>query len=350
MTDDGPKSVMQRIARNGREEYEARAMSPVNALRLSLARAADRLFDLALSVSTVEQVEITYGGLSQALPGAGLLALLDGPGGAAGAMHVDAGLLAALIETQTVGRVSGRRDEARIVTRTDAAIAAPFIDGALERVDAGMEAEEAGDWTSGYRFGAMMEDARSLILALHAAEFTCFNVMLEIGEGAYPGALTLLLPLARPAPRAAAPTDGARDAGRARQLGDAVAAAPIALRAVLARIRLPLDRACGLSAGDVLPLPAGRLDDIRLEASHRHLVATGSLGQMSGACAVRVTSLGLPEQDDAAPPDAPAGGLAPKQAAPPTPSAKDPPPASRPVPKQEKEPEQPTALAAFGEG
>ncbi len=51
-------SIIHRKARVGREGFDARAMSPSKALRLSLAKSAETLFELALSVITVEQVTI----------------------------------------------------------------------------------------------------------------------------------------------------------------------------------------------------------------------------------------------------------------------------------------------------
>ena len=47
-------SIIHRKARGGTGVNRGHRMSPVKALRLGLARAADSLFDLALTVSMVE--------------------------------------------------------------------------------------------------------------------------------------------------------------------------------------------------------------------------------------------------------------------------------------------------------
>ena len=55
MTAQDTASVIHRKARAARDGSDRAGMSPAKALRLSLARAADTLFDLALTVATVEQ-------------------------------------------------------------------------------------------------------------------------------------------------------------------------------------------------------------------------------------------------------------------------------------------------------
>ena len=72
------------------------------------------------------------------------MVLLDGPCGARGAVRIDTALLAALIEMQTTGRVTGRAFGGRAVTRTDAAIAAPLIDAALAGAEASWQLCEEG--------------------------------------------------------------------------------------------------------------------------------------------------------------------------------------------------------------
>ncbi|UXX82995.1 FliM/FliN family flagellar motor switch protein [Roseovarius pelagicus] len=293
MADDNTRSVMRRMARMGRQESTARAMSPAKALRLSLARTADRLFDLPLTVTAVEQDQISFADLAPELGQGGMLALLYGATGESGAMRLDPGLLAALVEVQTTGHVSGHSDANRRATRTDAAIAAPMIDGTLERIDACMASDAGEAWIGGYRYGAMFEDARTLILSLSASDYTIFRVMLEIGADAHPGALTMILP--RVADNDVAETTAVIETGTTkpdRALSRAVLEAPVTLRAVLGRITMPLDKLCALKATDKLPFGKYQLLEARLETGQKHLVAQARLGQMNGARAVRLMSLG----------------------------------------------------------
>ncbi|PVA10469.1 flagellar motor switch protein FliM [Pelagivirga sediminicola] len=295
---DGGNTVIHRMARASREEFQARAMSPAKALRLALAQASDAQFDLAMVVTTVEQVEVSQTALRAEFGGGGLLVLLDGPKGARGAVRMDHALLTALIEVQTTGRISGRPPGDRAVTRTDAAIAAPLIDAALDRAETQMSEEAADHWICGYRFGVMMEDARGMALALSAAAFHVFRMTVELGDDGVPGSISFLLPVPQvPVARAALQDGGAPR----RTLEDSAMDAPVSLEAVLGRVTVPLTQLCGLAPGDLVPFQADRPLQIRLEVSQKHVVALGRLGQLNGGRAVRLIPAG---EGQSAPPRA----------------------------------------------
>jgi flagellar motor switch protein FliM len=304
MAPQSGNTVIHRKARASREEYQARAMSPAKALRLALAQASDKLFDLPMIVAAVEQVEISQTALRPEFADGGLMVLLDGPRGARGAVRVDTALLAALIEIQTTGRVTGRGMRGRAVTRTDAAIAAPLIDAALGGAEAklaedarGPEGEDtaphmAPHWVAGYRFGVMMEDARGMALALGAPAFHVFRMMVEVGNEGHPGAVTFLLPVPETPAR---PVADAKSSALQRTLEQSAMNVPVSLEAVLGRVTLPLDKVCKLEVGGVLPFAADQRLQIRLEASQKHVVAVARLGQLNGARAVRL----IPEAEGA---------------------------------------------------
>ncbi|WP_113913096.1 FliM/FliN family flagellar motor switch protein [Roseovarius dicentrarchi] len=289
MVTDGGNKVIHRKARASREEYQARAMSPAKAIRLALAQTSDTHFDLPMVVTTVEQVELSQTALRPEFDGGGLLVLLDGPKGARGAARLDEALLAALIEVQTTGRISGRPPSGRAVTRTDAAIAAPLIDITLERAGAQLSEETPDHWATGFQFGVMMEDARGMTLALNAAAFHVFRMTVEMGEAALPGRIVFLLPVpATPVKRPAEPGEEQPQ----HTLEQSAMNAPVCMDAVLARLSVPLTQLCQLAPGDVLPFHMDRPLQIRLETSQKHVVALGRLGQMNGMRAVRLTPSG----------------------------------------------------------
>ena len=278
-------SVIHRKAADARKVFDARAMSPSRALRLSLARAADSVLNLAATVATLEQMVLPHDGIAREMGEDGLLLLLDGPGARRGALRFDPQFMAALIEVQTIGTVERAEAIPRPVTRTDAAIAAPLVDSMLALADDLLaEAADGPDEPapSGFRFGDMVEDLRMLMLSLDAPDFDLFRLTVDLGEGAKTGVMTLLLPH-EPARRKQPDTAQGGTTLKANALG-----APIVLEAVIERLSLPLREVCTLMPGAVLNLSRRALDDTRLMAAGAHPVATVKLGQAGGWRAVRL--------------------------------------------------------------
>jgi flagellar motor switch protein FliM len=297
-------------------------MSPAKALRLSLARAADTLFDLALTVATVEQRRLNLAQTVDTMQDEGLIVLLDGAGGARGALALDAQMMAALIEVQTTGTLRPGVAPARRATRTDAAMVAPLVDALLDGVDAEMIAGVEGYVPRGFRFGDRMENLRALGLALDAPEFDLYRVTADLGQAARTGRLDLVMPARRPVTAHAPAEKGqAPRAARAR-MSDVALGAPVVLDAVMARISLPLRDACALTVGQVLPLTPESLGAIHLTGAGGHLVAEARLGQLHGWRALRLVSSAAaplpempvasapPEQSVAKPPPATVPGTA----------------------------------------
>ncbi|MDZ7709889.1 MAG: FliM/FliN family flagellar motor C-terminal domain-containing protein [Roseovarius sp.] len=301
MADQQKASVIRRKTRAAREGADPRVMSPVRALRLALARAAETLLDLPLVVATVEQRRVEAGEVEAALGTEGLFLLLDGAAGARAAMRLDPGLLAALVEVQTTGHIREGNARARTPTRTDAAMVAPLVDALLAGFDEGMGESGANHAPRGFHFGDRMEDARALSLLLVAPEFEVFRLTVDLGPGLRTGRLDLLLPPAPPPARASGPAarTGARR-GRAggagtpepEDLASVALAAPVVLDAVLARIRLPLSEAMALEVGQRLGLPVQSLRGVRLLGAGGHMAAEGRLGRRDGWRAVRLAGTG----------------------------------------------------------
>ena len=279
------KSVIHRKAKGGRDEFDARVMSPVKALRLALAKVADKMFGLAVTVTTVEQVKLLHKEVQGEVGDDGLLLLLDGTAGARGAAKVDTQFLTALIEVQTTGTVRRAAGDARVFTRTDAAIVAPLLDAVMSRYDAQLSEASPAHIEENYRFGDMIEEARLLALALEAPEYDLYRLTLDIEDGAKTGVLKLLLPHRR----VASPTENKNDphAAGSECLEKSALEAQVAMDAVLSRITLPLKEICAFSSGMLLPLNAECLTKAQLVASGGHVVAKVSMGQMNGMRAVR---------------------------------------------------------------
>lgn len=260
-------------------------MSPVRALRLAMEKAADEELALVLGVQSVQRRMLDHAALIAQVPKGALLLLLDGPDGAAGVMTLDAGTLAAVIEMQTMGRVLARPTPERVLTRTDAAMAAPLVDGILRRVSQHQTGQPDAYWICGFHFGAMIDDRRSLGLALTATDYHLFTMQVDLGSAVRQGQMSLALPVR------ANPDQPRQDAAlqvATRALQRQLLAAPVRLDAVLCRLSLPLAGLGKLAVGDLLPLPPDALRDVALEAAGRRRVATGRLGRLDGMRALRL--------------------------------------------------------------
>ncbi|WP_297769768.1 FliM/FliN family flagellar motor C-terminal domain-containing protein [uncultured Roseovarius sp.] len=291
-------SIIQRKAKAARDGFESREMTPAKALRLSLAREADALFDLAMTVVTIEQTRVGLADISGALSEQGLLVLLDGAGAARGALCLDTQFLAALIEVQTTGAVHPGVARPRVPTRTDAAMVAPLIDAVLAGVDAQMRDAVAGYRPRGFSFGDMVEDTRALALLLLAPEFDVLRLNVDLGPGIKTGRLDVLLPVDI-SPRI--PTDDATVAGDGPVgLGNVVINAPLVLDAAMARLRIPLRDVWAFKIGDLVPVPREAIGETELLGPKGHLVATARLGQMNGWRALRLIAGGAGPLPDGA--------------------------------------------------
>ncbi|MBY6006646.1 FliM/FliN family flagellar motor switch protein [Salipiger bermudensis] len=295
--------VLAQKASAARRALEARSMSPSKALRRALSRTADVLWDLALVTHGVAQAHLDQDGVVAALGGDALLILLDGPDGVPGVARIERPVMTGLIEVQTILQVTQMPVEERPLTQTDAAMMAPMIDGALGRFERYLEEHPLQPQIAGFRFGAMVEDARTAGLLLDASGYRAFRVSVDLALGRRTGELALFLP-DRPEP------ESAEDAGAPGQEGpheQKMKLLPVRMDAVLHRLVLPLSAAERLQPGDLIPLPAEALDGVELLAGDGSGVAGGRLGQINGMRAVRLAwpeGVGppdLPEEGSAAP-------------------------------------------------
>ena len=285
-------TIMHRKARAGRAEHRARAMSLVKALRITCAKVADRLLDLPLAAISVRSEPCPGEALRDRLDEAGLLMLLDGPMGSRGGAAFDPGLVTALIQQETMGRVLPAADEAvRRPTATDAAICAPFLDWLL--AEAAVLPDDAGDQRliAGFAFGAWVEDARVLGIALDAPSYEVVQLTLDIAQGARQGQVLLCLPHAPaevlPEALPADPAEGA-PAQTPGAFAETLQNLRAELRVALAQLRLPLGRLGALKAGDCLDLGRPDFAAVRVQSFTGQTVSRAMLGQIDGQRAVQV--------------------------------------------------------------
>ena len=262
--------------------------------RLSLARAARDVLKLPLEVPSLRLARSSLAELLESPMELSLLAVLEGPAEGIGLLVLSPPVLQAMIEVQTVGRVSPNPPPTRRPTRTDAAMVAGLIDAALEGLEASLAQEADLVWAGGFRYASFLDDPRPLGLLLEDCSYRVLRAEVTLADGARSGSVLLALPAegrgAKPMLLSPQPEDEAM-AGFAfsRALAEQVEGAGAVLQAVLTRMTVPLASVMALQPGEVLALPSAALDRISFEGIDGRKVAEGRLGQNRGLRALRLT-------------------------------------------------------------
>lgn len=255
-----------------------------------------------------------------ALPDHGLVAALE-DGEVRGLIALGPGLVDALVEVQTTGRVEAVALPPRPVTRIDEALVRDFIDLTLAGLSREGAAIDGRDWPDRMGYGSRIRDRGQVNLLLPEADYIVLSVDLGFERVDRRAPLVLVLPSdparvqpVAPAQKAAA--DPAWIAARARM----VDALRLPLEVVLMRLTRPLSEVEGLAVGDLLPFGPADLNEVALETAGGRALVHGRLGQVGGRRALRLPpriaaatpAQSVPEPRPAAPP-----ALAPDPAAPP---------------------------------
>ena len=269
------------------------------AWRLALARAANDIIALPLDVARLSVHRRSLAELLELAPERALIAVLEGPAEGLGILMLSPPVLSAMIEMQTIGRVSSSAPPVRKPTRTDASMVADMIDRALQELETGLESDPDLIWAGGFRYASFLDDPRPLGLLLEEEHYRVIQAELRLGNGAKSGAVMLALP-AEGRGRAPKPAPSATPAPVAaalfsRALSDQVMRTEANLSAVLHRFTVPLSFVMALEAGDLVPLSTAALDRVVLEGLDGRPLAIGRLGQNRGMRAVRLAPQAMGE-------------------------------------------------------
>lgn len=291
MNDQTEQNVLKRKAEAGRPRLSFSAMSPAKALRVGLAKAAQDQLRLALIVDKVSEDRLSLAEMLDLLAERALLAVLNGPAEGLGLVALSPPVLAALVEMQTMGRVSHVDAPARRPTRTDATMAVAFIDQVMIELELALVQEMDVIWAGGFRYASFLNDPRPLGLLLEDTAYRVFRIEIDLAMGAKRGTMLLALPAAgrgNPPERrgAAVPDPGA---AWAASMERTVMATPALLQAVLHRVTIPLSAVMALKVGDMVPLPMSGVEKLRIEGTGGRRLATGILGQTRGYRAVKLS-------------------------------------------------------------
>ncbi|SLN19792.1 hypothetical protein [Roseisalinus antarcticus] len=283
MADQDISKVLARMARAGDVPSESGVVTPVRALRLSLARAVEGAAGLKVSVLSISEEAGVLDDLVSMVSNDDLILGLHGAKGLEGLAALDRELRSALVEAQTMGQLSAMPAPDRPVSVADVALATPVIDAfMIELVIAAAPTALAG-WTASIKTGARIDGKRGTSLKLPEAGYRMFRLSVDLGVADREGTLIIALPPDRST--AAVPAEEKDWSG---QLHKVVNAAPTKLTAVLHRLKVPLAYAEGLRAGDIVPLAGVTVSSVRLEGPDGSFAGTARLGQLGGMRAVRI--------------------------------------------------------------
>ncbi len=291
MTDTIEQNVLKRKAVAGRPRLSISAMSPAKALRVGLAKAAHDVLRLALVVDGLTEERLSLSELLDSLQDRALFAVLNGPAEGLGLVALSPQAMAAVVEMQTMGRVTPGQAPDRRPTRTDATMAVTFIDRIMEELETALAEDLDVVWAGGFRYASFLNDPRPLGLLLEDAAYRVYRLDLDLALGTRQGQLLLALPAAgrgNPPERKGEPVP---DPGVewARTMEQTVLGTPAQLDAVLHRMTVPLSAVLGLKPGDTIPLPMAAVSRLRLEGAGATQLSIGHLGQARGFRAIRLT-------------------------------------------------------------
>lgn len=255
----------------------------LKALRRSVARAAEDLCELPMAVIAARQTNRAPEDLAGLLSNKHLLIVLDCPQGRIGAATLDAAAVTALIQQQTMGCVLGMHSDERNYTPTDAAMVSGFIENLFGKVVSLLEDQSDLRIFEGFRFGAQVEDVRTLVLGMEADDYRVINLNVDLATGKMQGEICLVLP------EPSVEEYDEANAIRGPRLGASVGSMRAELSAVLCKVRIPLRQFAALKVGEMLPLDQAYLYETDLLSINGNTIAKGRLGQMNGARAVRLS-------------------------------------------------------------
>lgn len=220
-------------------------------------------------------------GLS-ALPEQGLLAVIEDAAGLRGLIALAPGLVDALVEVQTTGRIEAAEMPPRPVTRIDEALARDFIDLALAALGRELVGIAGRDWPARLSYASRIKDRGQVNLLLPERGYRVLSADVGFDGVGRRAAFILVLPTEPAtrvdAPEAPRPADAAWIAARARMIDGL----DLPVEAVLMRLRRPLAEVEGMTVGDLLRFDPADLQAVTLEVPGGRALATGRLGQKGG--------------------------------------------------------------------
>lgn len=251
------------------------------ALERALSTTARDLWGLVLDVASVSQNVLLQDECGDVLGTDRLFLSLKGQHGGLGFASIDADLHSAIVESQTIGQVTGAPPEKRGFTSIDAMLAAPFVDGVMTRLSMALARPEASSDFCGFGVGERLENGRAARLLMGAVAYRQVNATVELASGLRKGVLTLLVPTEPP-------HQPVEEDKPVHLSDDMLMELNVCFDAVLCKLKMPLQQLHELSVGDRLPLPKNVEQTVELMARDRSGFGSGQLGRLDGQRAFRI--------------------------------------------------------------
>ncbi len=246
-----------------------------------------------------------------ALPEGGLVAVLEGDGGTRGLIALSPGMVDALVEVQTTGRVEQAALAPRAVTRIDEALVRDFVDFTLAAFARETAALPGRDWPERMGYASRVRDRSQITLLLAEGAYLCLAADVGFEDAPRRAQVCLVLPrgltMTAAGPAGPDPATPEADAAWCRAREAMLQRLPLPLEAVLMRLSRPLGEVGRLAVGDLVPFGPGDLSAVTLETGAGGQVAVGRLGKLGGQRAIRLPAAPAPT---AAPSPSPSAALA----------------------------------------
>ncbi|SIT16876.1 flagellar motor switch protein FliM [Paracoccus saliphilus] len=322
------QGVLQRLlrARNRSKTELGRApllpvlprSTPAQAAGTAIGRIAETLYQLPLKTDSVALDGASLAELPELLPEGALLIVLQGAGEEMGVMALCRDTVMALIEIQTLSRVTARPVPPRKLTRADALMCAEFANALIAELGRELAPLDGFNGIGDFRYATHLEEPRPLALILEDRPFRSLSFRFELGdEPARKASIFLALPNLSasdgklcPPKMADLPVPVAQDmmpmemvsvaSGEAgsKTLAMAMQEVPVDVVGVLCRRRITLRELRALKQGQVLSLPRVSLSDATLELAGGQVLARGKLGEAEGCHALRLHDPDVPVAGD----------------------------------------------------
>lgn len=229
---------------------------------------------------------------TRALPDQGLVAAIEDGQGRRGLLGLSPGLVDAMVEVQTTGRVEASPLPARPVTRIDEALCRDFIDLTLAAFAQEGQGIAARDWPEQMGYGSRIDDRGQINLLLPEGAHTVLLGAVGFHGVTRQASFALILPaLAATDPKGRgegrAPPDPAWLAARDQILHGL----HLPLEVVLLRRRQALAQVQRLAVGDLIPFALADLHQVTLEDGQGRILLHGRLGQVGGRRALRFAAV-----------------------------------------------------------